>query len=343
MRMKSAILISPGVLEINDDAERPVPGPGEVVVRVRAALTCGTDVKAFLRGHPKIPLPSPLGHEFSGDISEVGEGVAGLDVGTPVMAVHTAPCGQCPLCLRGRENLCTKVMEDKVLGAYAEYIRLPALVVKKNLFKKPENLNYAEAAMLEPLACVTHGIRSAGDADYKSVLVLGAGPIGLLHLLLQKRRGKKVILAGRGAARLKLARELGADVVVDNSFEEMAWSVIEATEGLGADLVVEATGSREMWEAAPSLVRVGGTVLLFGGCPPDTKVCFEAARLHYDEITLKGSFHFTPADVREAYELLASGSIDVKPLISGEYPLDKLRAAFDALIAKIGVKYVITP
>src|SRR5512135_3588297 len=143
--MKSAILISPGVLEINRKAEVPVPGPGEIVVKVRAALTCGTDIKAYRRGHPKIPLPSPLGHEFSGDIDSVGEGVTGWEIGEPVMAVHSAPCGECPFCRMGRENLCDTVMEEKVLGAYAEYIKLPARVVKRNLFIKPDNLSYAEA------------------------------------------------------------------------------------------------------------------------------------------------------------------------------------------------------
>jgi len=341
--MKSAILISPGILEINRKALMPEPGPGEVVVKVRAALTCGTDIKAFLRGHPKIPMPSPLGHEFSGDVVKAGEGVTDFPEGTPIMAVHSAPCGECFFCTKGKENLCSRTMEEKVLGAYAEYIKLPANVVKRNMYKKPDGLSYAEAAMLEPLSCVVHGLAAVGHEDYSNVLILGAGPIGLLHLMLHKSKGRKVIVAGRGEKRLAAARALGADVVMDTSMDNMAWSVIEATDGLGADLVVEATGSREIWEAAPSLARKGGRVLLFGGCPPGAKVTFDPARLHYDEITLIGTFHFTPSDVRDAYAVLTGGRIDVKPLITGEFPLDSLTTAFEELIAGRGIKYAIIP
>ena len=341
--MKSAILIQPKVLEINRKAPIPEPGPGEVVIKVKAALTCGTDIKTYLRGHPMIPLPSPLGHEFAGDVYKTGEGVEGLPEGTPVMAVHSAPCGECSFCRMGRENLCAKTMEEKVLGAYAEYLKLPAHVVKRNLFKKPDSLPYEEAAMLEPLACVVHGVRAADRGETKNVLVIGAGPIGLLHLMLHKLMGRKVIVAGRRAARLEVAKRLGADAVITEEAADLPWAVIEATDGMGADLVVEASGSKEMWEASPSLVRKGGTVLLFGGCPSGTKACFDAARVHYDEIALIGAFHFTPADVREAYELLASGQIDAKSLISGEYPLDDLQKAFDALIAGNGIKYAIIP
>jgi len=341
--MNAAILLSPGVLEINSKTLMPSAGPGELVVKIRAALTCGTDIKAYQRGHPKIPMPSFLGHEFSGDVVEAGDGVDGFPVGTPVMAVHSAPCGECFHCRKGQENLCARAMEEKVLGAYAEYIKLPAHVVKRNLFRKPDGLSYAEAAMLEPLACVVHGQKVARQMPCDTVLILGAGPVGLLHLMLYKAAGKKVIVAGRRAGRLKMAGELGADSLIDTTKEDMAWSVIEATDGTGADLVVEATGNRDVWEAAPKLVRSGGAVLLFGGCPPGTKVSFDAARLHYDEIAMFGAFHFTPSDVGDAFDLLASGRLDVKPLISGEYPLTELKTAFEALIAGRGIKYNIVP
>ena len=340
--MKSAILKAPGELEIID-VPIPEPGPGEVVIKVRAALTCGTDIKAFLRGHPKIPLPSPMGHEFAGDVYAVGEGVLGLPERTPVMAVHSAPCGECPFCRMRRENLCERVMEDKVLGAYAEYLKLPARVVSRNLFRIPEGISYAEAAMMEPLSCVVHGLDLARTEGIATVLVIGPGPIGLLHLLLNKSRGRKVIVAGRNRSRLQKARELGADVVLDVSAEDIAQAVLDATDGLGADLVVEATGNREVWEAAPSLARRGGTVLLFGGCPSGTTISFDAARLHYDEITLMGAFHFTPTDVKEAYKQITERRIEVSGLISGEYPLSELRTAFDELIAGRGIKYAVIP
>jgi L-iditol 2-dehydrogenase len=260
-----------------------------------------------------------------------------------VMAVHSAPCGECWFCTTGRENLCEHTMDKKVLGAYAEYLKLPAAVVKKNLYLKPEHLSYAEAAMLEPLACVVHGLDVVKHGVYGNVLIIGAGTIGLLHLMLAKLIGKRVIVAGRGARRLEMARLLGADLVVDSELDGLAWSVIEATEGLGADLVIEATGTKAVWEATPRMVRKGGTVLLFGGCPPDTSACFDTARLHYDEISLVGAFHFTPRDVKDAFELLQKGRLDVGPLISGEYPLDELPAAFEALMSGQGIKYAIIP
>lgn len=343
MRMKSAILINPGLLEVNSKSDIPEPGPGEVVVKVKAALTCGTDLKAYLRGHPKIPLPSPLGHEFAGDIHLLADDVRGFSVGEPVMAVHSAPCGECSFCTRGLENLCKSLMDEKVLGAYAQYIKLPARIVKQNLYKKPDNLSYQEAAMLEPLACVVHGLNVLKDIHYETVLIIGAGPVGLLFLMLLKMRGKRVIVAGRGELRLNMAKELGADAVMDASLDTMAWSTMEATDGLGVDLVIEATGKREVWEATPGLVRPGGTVLLFGGTAPGESVCFDPARLHYDEIKLYGAFHFTPADVREAYVLLSGGRLDVKKLITGEYPLDRLMESFDELIAGRGIKFAIIP
>lgn len=341
--MKSAILISPGVLEINRKAAEPVPGPGELVIRVRTALTCGTDLKAYRRGHPKIPMPSPLGHEFSGDVHAVGEGVEGFAAGEPVMAVHSAPCGECRFCRAGRENLCDSAMSGKVLGAYSEYLKLTAPIVKRNLFRKPVNLTYAEAAMLEPLSCVLHGLDAVSSNAFENVLVLGAGPIGLMHLMVNKACGRRVIVAGRNPERLRTAMRLGADAVVDAGLDEMAWEVIEATDGLGADLVIEATGSKEVWEAAPRLVRKGGTVLLFGGCPSGAAACFDTDRLHYDEITLAGAFHFTPANVKQAYDMLAGGMLDAGGLISGEYPLENLEDAFKRLEAGVGIKYAIIP
>lgn len=341
--MKSAMLITPGLIEISAKTPIPEPGPGEVVIRVRTALTCGTDLKAFKRGHPKIPMPSPLGHEFSGDIHSTGEGVEGFAPGMPVMGVHTAPCGTCANCARGRHNLCDSAMENKVLGAYAEYLKLPAAVVRQNLYKKPDGLSYAEAAMLEPLACVVHGQDIIKHYPYDNVLVLGAGPIGLLHLMMNKAAGKKVVVAGRNSERLELAGRLGADFVVDTKLEDLAWKVMEATDGIGADLVIEATGSTEVWEFAPMLARKGGTVMLFGGCPQGATACFDTARVHYDEISLVGAFHFSPADVKKAYGMLAGGGIDVKPLITGEYPLDELVTAFKRLEAGTGIKYAIIP
>jgi L-iditol 2-dehydrogenase len=336
-------LIAPGLLELRE-IPAPLPGPGELLVRIRAALTCGTDLKTWRRGHPKIPLPSPFGHEFSGTVTDAGEGVTTFRPGDAVMAVHSAPCTDCFYCRAGQENLCERVMDTKILGAFAEEILLPAHIVARNVFLKPPQVSFAAAAFLEPLACVVYGLQVQPARRGETVLILGAGPIGLLFLLLAKARGAaRVIVAGRRRTRLDLARGLGADLVIDAALEDVLATVRAATGGRGADQVIECTGRPEAWETAPILVRKGGRILLYGGCPAGTTVTFDAGRLHYDEITLQGVFHFNPRAVAEACELLNTGAIDVSPLISGRFPLPELEGALRLLQEGHGLKYLIEP
>ncbi len=340
--MKGHLLTAPGRTELRD-LPSPTAGPGEIVVNIAAALTCGTDLKAWRRGHPKIPFPSPFGHEFSGVVAAAGEG-APFAVGEAVMAVHSAPCGRCFFCDAGQHNLCPSVMETKVLGAFAEQILLPAHIVARNVFTKPDHLTFEEAAFLEPLSCVVYGETLQPIRRGETVLIIGSGPIGLLFLLLARARGAgRVIVTGRRPARLELARALGADVVVDVARDDALPLVRELTEGRGADQVIECTGLPEVWEATPSFVRKGGRILLFGGCPAGTRVSFDTYRLHYDEITLQGAFHFTPAAVAEARELLVSGAIDVSALISGRFALPDVEKALLALQRGEGIKYALLP
>lgn len=341
--MVAGVLISPGHLEMQE-VERPEAGPGEVVLKVEAALTCGTDLKAFKRGHPKMPMPTLLGHEFSGTVEEVGSDVDRFNVGDQVMSVHSAPCNNCFFCLREQQNLCESIMETKVLGAYAEYIKLPRHVVEQNAFIKPAGLSFAEAAMLEPLACVIYGLEQFPVGRGDSVVVIGAGPVGLLQAAALREYGvKKVILAGRHRIRLAVGLTLGADKVIDVDKSELLKEVLAETGSRGADLVIESTGRPDVWESTLSLVRKGGNILLFGGCPDGSRACFDTTRLHYDEITLKGAFHFTPAAVKKAHEMLTSGKINVKPLITAELPLRELPRAFELLTAGEGIKYAIIP
>ena len=313
-------------------------------MRIAAALTCGTDLKAWRRGHPKIPLPSPFGHEFSGIVSAVGEGVDAFREGDAVMAVHSAPCGACFYCGAGQENLCDSIMETKVLGAFAEEILLPAHIVARNVFSKPEHLSFEEAAFLEPLACVVQGDRLQPIRGGETVLIIGSGPIGQLFLLLARARGAgRVIVTGRRPGRLDLARRLGADHAVNVADEDAVPLISELTDGRGADQVIECTGLPEVWEATPRLVRKGGRILLFGGCPSGTQATFDTGRLHYDEITLQGAFHFTPTAVAEARRLLVEGKIDVSPLISGRFALPEVEKALLLLQEGEGMKYAIVP
>ena len=315
-----------------------------LIVKIKTALTCGTDLKAFRRGHPKIPMPGPFGHEFSGYISEVGEGVAKFKVGDPIMSVHSAPCGDCYYCKRDLENLCDSVMETKILGAYAEYIKVPAHIVNKNMFVKPEHLSYSEAAILEPLSCVVYGMDQVKVRDDDTILIIGAGAIGLMHIMVAKSLGvDRVIVVGKRKHRINLARQLGADEVIDAEQENAFEVVRDLTHGIGANIVAECTGRTSVWEDSIRLVSKGGTVILFGGCPGGTSVSFDTGRLHYDQITLKGIFHFTPKAVRKTYDLLVNRKIDVRELITGEYPLAKLNKVFKLLSEGNCIKYAMVP
>ncbi|MFQ5651896.1 MAG: zinc-binding dehydrogenase [bacterium] len=341
--MKSYFLVEPGRMEMR---ETPVPEPeeGELIIRIEAALTCGTDLKAFRRGHPKMPMPTPFGHEFSGIIADAGKSVNGWHEGDAIMGVHTAPCGDCTYCRRQLENLCPVTMDTMLLGAYAEYIKIPRHVVELNTFRKPASLSYEQAATLEPLACVVHGIEQLTMHPDDTVLILGAGSIGLLHILMARIKGAhKIIVAGKHPQRLELAGELGADHLIDVSRQDTREGVLELTRGYGANRVFECTGQPVVWEQAVNLAARGGSVILFGGCAPGTSVSFDTNRLHYDQIALIGTFHFTPRDVATAYHLLVEEKLDVSKLITGTFPLTKLNQAFDLLMQGEGIKYAIEP
>lgn len=341
--MQAHILVRPGEIALRE-LPRPVAGPQDIVVRVRAALTCGTDVKAFRRGHPKFPMPTVFGHEFSGDIAEVGSQVRGFREGDDIMAVYTAPCGQCYYCKRQQENLCDTVMETKVLGAYAEYIKLPAHIVSVNVYQKPRALPFAVAALLEPLACVLHGLESVPVRRDDTVVLIGAGAISLLHLLALRARGvTRIAVLGRRPNRARHARQLGADAVFVGGLPAAHDEVLAYTQGRGADVVIECTGQVEVWEAAPALARRGGYVVLFGGCPPGTQVRFDTQRLHYDELRVVSTFHFTPRAVRGAYEMLGSDDFDGHALISGTYPLKDLSRALTEHQRGDGIKFAVVP
>jgi L-iditol 2-dehydrogenase len=341
--MRAHVLVQPGEIVLRE-LPRPTAGPGDVVVRVRAALTCGTDVKAFLRGHPKFPMPTPFGHEFSGEIAEVGAHVRGFREGDAIMAVPTAPCGHCYYCARQQENLCDTIMETMVLGAYAEYIKLPARIVNVNLYPKPPELSFAVAALLEPLSCVLHGLESVVVNPDDRVVLLGAGAISLLHLLALRALGvRHIAVVGRRTNRAEHAKHLGAEDVFIGSVRQARESVLAYTQGRGADLVIECTGQVDVWEAAPELARRGGQVVLFGGCPPGTAVRIDTQRFHYDQLRIVSPFHFTPRAVRRAYELLSGDCFDGKALISGTYPLGELPQALSEHQRGDGIKFAVVP
>ena len=341
--MRAGFLLEPGKIELR---EIPVPEPsqGEVIAKVHTALTCGTDLKTYRRGHPKVSLPSPFGHEFSGTVSALGDGVDGFREGDNIMTVFTAPCGECYFCLRGEEHLCDELKNSLMFGAYAEYIRIPKPIVSKNMFPKPHSLSFRQAAMLEPLSCVVHGIDEAAVGTDDVVLVMGAGTIGLLFTAVLKTLNlRNLIVAARGEERIDLAKQLGADHVIDASSENVLEQVMELTENVGVNILIESTGARQVWEESVNYVSKNGKVILFGGLSKGAKVTFDAERLHYDNIRLQGLFHYRRKDVEEARELLVGDKVFLEPLITGDYPLGELKQAFQLLDDKKGIKYAILP
>jgi L-iditol 2-dehydrogenase len=338
--MRQAILRGPRALDLVE-LPVPVPGPGEVVVRIRAALTCGTDLKTYRRGHPRLAF-GPFGHEGTGDIASVGDGVEGFAAGQPVVFVPTAGCGRCGACRRGHDNLCETQFDEIALGAYGDYIRLPPRIVRQHLFRKPERLSYLEAAFLEPLACVVHGWARLDPPDRAVIAVVGLGPIGLLHVHEARRRGLDVIAVGRRAEGLLRARQAGAAGVISTLDGDVAEALRRLT-GSGPDVVIECTGSIDIWRGAPHWVAPGGRVLLFGGLPGGSEPAFDATRLHYSEADLISTFHYRTRDVREALRLLETGAVRPADLVTALRSLAGIRQVFDDLDHGAGLKYGVLP
>jgi len=340
---RQAMLIEPGRIELREFTP-PRPGPGELLIAVRCALSCGTDLKTFRRGHPLWKLPIAFGHEFSGVVVEAGSGVTSFKAGDEVMAAPTAPCGICFYCQHGQENLCADAVGRMVLGAYADLLLLPAHVVARNTFLKPANLPFEEAALLEPLSCVVHANEMARSEKSETVAIIGAGAFGLLHMLLLKAMGvREVAVVGHGAQRLKWAAEMGADRVIDARAADAADQIAKLNSGFGPDLVIECTGQVEGWNDALARVRRGGRVVFFGGCPPGTELRVDTRRMHYDNLTLIAPFHFRPRDVRRAYDLLASRALNAGAIVNARMRLDELAEVFSMLERGAALKCAVIP
>ncbi len=340
---RQAVLFAPGDLRLCEFAP-PRPGPGELLLRVKCALSCGTDLKTYRRGHPMWRLPTPFGHEFAGVVADAGEGVTGFEVGDELMAAPTAPCGVCFFCRRGQENLCPQAMEKMVMGAYADFLLLPAHVVARNAFRKPAALSFEEAALLEPLACVVHAQALARPEPGASVLIVGAGACGRLPLLALRAAGvREVAVAGRGADRLEWAGRLGADRVIDIVAGDPAAEVARLNDGFGPDLVIECTGQVEGWRDAFARVRRGGRVVFFGGCAAGTALEIDTRRMHYDNLTLIAPCHFRPRDVRRAFELLAYGRLGADRIINAHRPLAEIAGVFEMLERGTVLKCAVIP
>lgn len=328
--MNAAVLYGPEDVRVEDVAPALLE-PGGVRIQIEAALTCGTDLKVFKRGyHAKMIVPPALfGHEFSGVICELHPNAAGWKIGDRVVAANSAPCGNCFFCRNDQENLCDDLLF--LNGAYAESIAVPARIVQKNLLRLKPSTDCRDAALVEPLACVVRGVEDSGMRAGQSVLVIGAGPIGLMFVVLAKHIGCEVTSAGRGETRLQAARKLGVSRVLDLSGGADLVQAVKALRPDGFEVVIEAVGKPEIWEAATRCVRKGGTVNFFGGCPGGATVTLDTGLLHYSSLRLLASFHHTPRAVRRALELVEAGAVRAADFVDGECALSKLPDLFKSM------------
>jgi len=324
----------------------PVLAPDEVLIRIRAALTCGTDLKVYRQGaHARMIVPPAVfGHELAGVIEEVGGEVRNFRKGMRVVAANSAPCLECRYCRKDRANLCENLLFNN--GAYAEFIRIPGRIVRQNLLEIPEHVPFADAALVEPLACVLHGVDATGVQPGDTAAIIGMGPVGLMFTRLAKLKGARVIAVVKRQARAEAALRMGADEVVDvTQVKDAVAEVRKRTEGgKGVDVAFEAVGTPLTWEWAIGMLARGGTANLFGGCPSGSVISLNTELLHYSEIKLMASFHHTPAYIRKALEYVSRGDIRGSDFITGTTSLDSLPDLLRRMVDRNGdLKMAIVP
>nr|WP_279432701.1 zinc-dependent dehydrogenase [Paracoccus alkanivorans] len=328
-------------------AELPVPAleSGDLLIRVRAATICGTDIRIF-RGRKTagVRYPSILGHEFAGEVVDTG-GCSGLSSGDRVALCPAISCGHCHLCKTGRENLCTngQAVGYEIDGAFAEFIRIPAQAVAAgNIRKLPDGTGFDEAALAEPLACVLNGQEKVGVSAGDVVLILGAGPIGLLHVYLARLRGAaRIIVSDPNAHRREAAMTGGADATIDPRNEDITVRVREETAGMGATVVICAIGVPALARQASDLTAHGGRISLFAGFSKGEMAEMDVNAIHYNEITVTGAFGLSRRDYDRAFDMIAGRRMDVRGLITHRYGLDSTLEAFETAESGEAIKVAI--
>jgi L-iditol 2-dehydrogenase len=345
-RMTAAVLYGSEDLRI-EKVDVPAVAVDEVLLRVRLALTDGTDLKVWQRGyHAKmIQPPAVFGHEVVGEIFAVGKRVdPRWRIGMRVIAANSAPCLRCYHCRRGQENLCEDLLFNN--GAYAEYMRIPGRIVMENMLEVPHSVDDVSAALVEPLACVLRGIHEMEVRNGDTAVVIGCGPIGLKFVRMLSRRGVRVIALARRAAPLEIARRLGAIATIDVTGVRDVVAAVKNLTGdeRGADAVVEAAGNPATWKQALDMVRRGGVVNFFSGLPSGTNVEIEPAAIHYSEIKIISPFHHTPRFIRDAMEAIRRGDILATDFVTEEIALAELPQAFERMKSRSGeVKLAVRP
>lgn len=347
--MRALVYHGPGDLQLE---ERPVPpiGPREVLLRVASAGICGTDLRIYHGQHRKYP-PGTVrvpGHEVSGEIAAVGDEVPNLQIGQRVFVAPNMGCGICRHCVSGHNNRCADYQALGVTmdGAFSEYMRIPAAaVLQGNLIPIASGTEPAVAALIEPFACVLHGQDAVDVLMGDLVLIVGAGPIGVMHTMLARLRGaRRVIVSDLVASRLPLALKAGADRVVNAGQDNLASVIAEESSANGADVIIVAAPAHRAQEESLELAAIGGRINFFGGLPRDRPtIQFNSNLVHYKELTVTGTTACSTNDCRRAAELTDTGRIDLTPLISARFPLSQAAQAFAAAEDRESLKIIIEP
>lgn len=326
--MKRILFYEPEDIRV-EECEIPTPKKGEIVIKNMVTLTCGTDVKTYKRGYRYTP-PFTMGHESSGVVHAIGEGVTKFKIGDRVVAHNSASCGKCYYCKKGQESMCVDLIQNQFTnGGYAEYQLIPQKIVELNTFLIPEDMSYKQAALLEPLACALYGTEMTKFDIGDSVCVNGCGPIGLMFIRMCYLRGARVIACDMSDERLALAKKLGAVETINiEDVEDQAQAVRELTEdNRGVDAAIEAAGLPEVWSIAINMARAGGEVLFFGGTKKGLSVPIDTTKVHYEQLTLKGVFHTTPRHVNAAFEMLKMDAITAEDFVQNEYKIEDTEKA----------------
>ena len=350
--MNVARLYAPGDLRV-EDAPLPEAGPGDLVIRVRTCSTCGTDAKIFRFGHHHISLPRVLGHEVAGEITAVGSGVSDQEgdrwsEGDRVQIIAAIPDGVCFFCRRGQHTVCEDLesIGYQYDGGFAQFMRVPAKVLSVDgVNRVPEHVPFEQASLTEPLACVLNGQELAQVGEGDSVVILGAGPIGCLHVRLARARGARtVVLVDVNQGRLDLAARAEPDASIDSTKDDPIDAVRKMTDGRGADVVITATGVGVAQEQALEMTAPRGRLSLFGGLPrDDSTIRFDSNLVHYGELSVFGAYGSAPRHNREALSLIADGKVRVDDLITHRMPLADVNRAIETVMSGEGLKVVIEP
>lgn len=345
--MKAVVYYAPGDVRV-EEVPTPRAGPGELRVRVDACAVCGTDLKSYNHGNPRINAPLVMGHEFTGLIDAVGGGAEGFREGERVVMATSVSCGQCRYCREGWRNLCVDLapMGFTYPGGMAEYVVVPARAVENgHVVKVPPGIPAQEAALAEPLSCAVNAVGQCGVRSGDVVVVVGAGPMGLMNACVARAAGAgTVVLAEVSEARLAQAARFGCDVLVNPEKQDLAAKVKALTGGLGADVAIVAAPAAAPQEAAPDLVRRRGTVCLFASLPVgQSAITLDSRKIHYGELRVIGSSDSTAGHVRRAVELMAAGAVPTAKLASHVLPLDGVFRAYELMLSGEALRVVLKP